>query len=210
MGTFNWPINPTTFNAGPIEFQVDGIDTIVSVDTVTPALSTPLPVKVLDGTGVDVDFATETTLASILVDTTSLAAEDFATETTLASVLSDTTAIKGKDFATETTLAAASAKLPATLGQKTGANSMAVVLASDTTLPLPSGAATEATLASLLAKTMGTPVNFTYDEVALTYVPSGNGVGEIATVVWKLATVTQKTATFTYDGSNKLTGVVWS
>ncbi len=59
--------------------------------------------------------------------------------------------------ATETTLAAASAKLPATLGQKAMTASMAVVVASDqsaipttvASLPLPSGAATEATLAKL-------------------------------------------------------------
>ena len=49
-----------------------------------------------------------------------------ATEATLAS-------IDGKDFATETTLAAQSAKLPASLGQKNSAGSLAVVLASDQT-----------------------------------------------------------------------------
>jgi len=44
------------------------------------------------------------------------------------------TTLNAKDFATETTLAAMSAKLPATLGQKTMANSMAVVIASDQTV----------------------------------------------------------------------------
>lgn len=48
------------------------------------------------------------------------------------------------DGATETTLAAASAKLPASLGSKLSAASLSVVLASDGTLPLPSGAATSA------------------------------------------------------------------
>lgn len=65
--------------------------------------------------------------------------------------------------ATETTLAAASAKLPATLGQKTMANSLAVVLASDqstvaisaASLPLPTGAATSAKQPAL--GTAGTP-----------------------------------------------------
>lgn len=63
--------------------------------------------------------------------------------------------------ATEATLAAASAKLPATLGQKAMAASMAVAIASDqsavpvsvASLPLPSGAATETTLAALNTKT---------------------------------------------------------
>ncbi len=85
--------------------------------------------------------------------------------------------------ATESTLAAQSAKLPATLGQKTSANSMAVVVASDQsaipvsgsvtvsgtvaatqsgtwnitnvsgTVSLPTGAATETTLAAINTKT---------------------------------------------------------
>lgn len=72
---------------------------------------------------------------------------------------------------TEATLAAMSAKLPATLGQKTMANSFAVTIASDQsavpasqsgtwhignitgTVSLPTGAATEATLAGIKAKT---------------------------------------------------------
>jgi hypothetical protein len=49
-----------------------------------------------------------------------------------------------------------------------------------------------------------------YDEIVLTYVPSGNGAGEIQTVVYKLATVTQATLTLSYDSSNKLSGVVKS
>ena len=71
--------------------------------------------------------------------------------------------IIAKDFATETTLAAMSAKLPATIGQKAMAASLAVVIASDqsalpvtgtffqatqpisaASLPLPTGASTEA------------------------------------------------------------------
>lgn len=47
-----------------------------------------------------------------------------------------------------------------------------------------------------------------YDEVALTYVAAGNGVGQIQTAVYKLATVTVRTLTLSYDGSNRLSGVV--
>jgi hypothetical protein len=54
-----------------------------------------------------------------------------ATETTLAAILVDTTSLDGKDFATETTLAALSSKLPAVLGQTTMANSLAVTIASN-------------------------------------------------------------------------------
>jgi sulfur carrier protein ThiS len=50
-----------------------------------------------------VDFATETTLATLLTETT-FTSTDFATETTLASLLTEAT-FSGTDFATETTLA---------------------------------------------------------------------------------------------------------
>lgn len=52
--------------------------------------------------------------------------------------------------ATETTLAAASAKLPATLGQKTSANSLAIVVASDqSAIPVTSGAASSSAVTSV-------------------------------------------------------------
>jgi hypothetical protein len=53
------------------------------------------------------------------------------------------------NYALETTQLALSAKLPASLGAKTNAGSLSVVLATDATLPLPTGAATEATLQSV-------------------------------------------------------------
>lgn len=49
-----------------------------------------------------------------------------------------------------------------------------------------------------------------YNEIDFTYVPSGNGVGQIQTAVYKLASSTVATLTFTYDGTNKLTSVVKS
>ena len=46
-----------------------------------------------------------------------------------------------------------------------------------------------------------------YDEIVLTYVAAGNGAGEIETVTYKLATVTQATLTLSYNDDNKLSGV---
>ena len=46
-----------------------------------------------------------------------------------------------------------------------------------------------------------------YDEVVTTYV---GATTKIDTVVYKLATVTVKTLTFTYDGSDRLTNVIAS
>lgn len=49
-----------------------------------------------------------------------------------------------------------------------------------------------------------------YDEVDLTYVPSGNGAGQIATVVYKLESITVATVTMTYNSDNKLVSSVRS
>lgn len=49
----------------PIAFVLDGVDTEVSQDTVTPANSIPLPVINLDANGIPLDYATETTLLKI-------------------------------------------------------------------------------------------------------------------------------------------------
>jgi hypothetical protein len=43
----------------PIQFVLDGVDTEVEEDTAVPANSLPLPVKVLDSSGAELDFATE-------------------------------------------------------------------------------------------------------------------------------------------------------
>lgn len=47
-----------------------------------------------------------------------------------------------------------------------------------------------------------------FDEIDLTYVPSGNGVGEIQTATYKLAGVTVNILTLSYDSSNRLSSVV--
>lgn len=73
---------------------------------------------------------------------------------------------------------------------------------------LPSGASTESTLTSLLNKTAGALIPVSYDELALTYVTVGNGIGQVATVVYKAATVTVATLTLSYDANDKLVGVV--
>ena len=99
---------------------------------------------------------------------------------------------------------------------------------------LPAGAATETTLATVststattatntgaiatntaatntaLSRLSGSLVPTAYNEVDLTYVTSGNGVGQIATAVYKLAGATVKTLTLTYDASNNLSTVVAS
>lgn len=46
-----------------------------------------------------------------------------------------------------------------------------------------------------------------YDLIELTYITSGNGVGEIGTVVYSLDSVPVKTLTLTYDSNSKLISV---
>jgi hypothetical protein len=56
----------------------------------------------------------------------------------------------------------------------------------------------------------GSLVTDKYNELELTYVASGNGVGEIETVIFKQDGTTVATLTLSYNGDNKLVGVVKS
>jgi hypothetical protein len=49
-----------------------------------------------------------------------------------------------------------------------------------------------------------------YDEIDLTYVVAGNGVGQVKTATYYKATVAVATLTLTYDAANNLTKVVRS
>jgi len=46
-----------------------------------------------------------------------------------------------------------------------------------------------------------------YDSIELTYVSSGNGIGEVETVTYKLSSTTVATLTLSYDAQNRLSGV---
>lgn len=50
---FNWPA--TISSSGPIQFNLNGVTTVVSEDTGTPANSRPLPVTILSGGGANLD-----------------------------------------------------------------------------------------------------------------------------------------------------------
>ena len=69
---------------------------------------------------------------------------------------------------------------------------------------------TSATATELANKLAGALVTSAFDYIALTYVPSGPGVGEVQTAVYKsggaLGT-TVATLTLAYDGSNRLSSV---
>ena len=46
-----------------------------------------------------------------------------------------------------------------------------------------------------------------YDSISLTYVTTGNGIGEIETVTYELSSSTVATLTLSYDVNNKLSTV---
>lgn len=246
--TINSDGTPTT---GPLSYKLDGVTTQVTKDTITPANNRPLPVELVNASGVinvtagdlnvqlshlganydstrigdgttllgitgsgeakvsvtsalpagannigQVDVAssalptgaaTEATLSALNAKFSSLGQKAMAASAPVV-IASDQSAIPASQSgtwninnisgavslptgaATEATLAAMSAKLPATLGQKAMAASLAVVVASDQsaipasqsgtwninnisgTVSLPTGASTEATLSALSAK----------------------------------------------------------
>jgi len=85
ISNFSWPVNPST--SGPVQFILDGNTEVVTQDTVTPANSIPLPVTVLDASGVPTDVARESKQDVQIVEAVStntkldtLNATDFATE----------------------------------------------------------------------------------------------------------------------------------
>ena len=49
-----------------------------------------------------------------------------------------------------------------------------------------------------------------YDQIDLTYVAAGNGVGKIETVLYKKSSVTLMTLTLSYDSDDRLSSVVKS
>lgn len=121
------------------------------------------------------------------------------------------TSLNSKDFATQATLAA----LLVELALKADLTETQPV--SQSSQPLPTGAATEATvsasdskLADLNARLGGSLAPVEHDELEITYVVAGNGIGEVETVLYKLAAATVATLTLSYDASNRLISVVKS
>jgi len=120
-----------------VQFSLNAVTTTVSQDTVTVGNSRPLPVRILANDGSTFDpnsLATETTLTNVDTSAANI-------DTTLSNI--------------------SGTQLPAGLGQALMAASFPVVIASDqstlpvsaASLPLPTGAATEATLSAINTKT---------------------------------------------------------
>lgn len=173
MITYLWPPQSVSVSVPPIEFSFNGVDTTVSRDTTTPANSRPLPTILLDSVGAVATPLTDAQLRASAVPVsgplTDIQLRAAAVPVSASSLPLPTGAATSANQALEITelqdieadVEAMSAKLPATLGQKTSAASMAVAIASDqsaipvtgtfwqatqpvsaASLPLPTGAAT--------------------------------------------------------------------
>ncbi|KHD88844.1 MAG: hypothetical protein OM95_06930 [Bdellovibrio sp. ArHS] len=116
---------------GPTQFVLDGNDVEVEEDTANAANNKPLPTKLFDSTNNPINPSTIESVNDV--------------ET---AVLAVDTTIQGIDFATETTLASLEAKVLSDTQLRASP-----VPISASSLPLPTGAATEATLSSIDTKT---------------------------------------------------------
>ena len=133
MAIYVYPPVSLSITSGPTSFVKDGATVTVNEDTGTPANSRPLPIKVLDGSGVEVGLATE--------------AKQDVGNTSLSSIDAELVNLNAKDFAT-------SAKQDALLAElQLKADLTETQPVSLAAVPLPAGAATEATLALIKAKT---------------------------------------------------------
>lgn len=65
-------------------------------------------------------------------------------------------------------------------------------------------------LDDLNARLPGGLVPAEFDEIDLTYIVSGNGIGQVGTAIYKLASSTVATLTLTYDSSDRLISTVKS
>ena len=133
------------------------------------------------------------------------------TETTLASILAKIIAAPSTE-AKQDTLNTTLGTILTELQLKSDLSETQPVSAAS--LPLPSGASTEATLANadttLTDRLSGSLVPAKFDYIALTYVAAGNGEGEVETAVYKTGGsggATQATLTLTYDADNKVSTV---
>jgi len=121
------------------------------------------------------------------------------------------------DAAAEASLASIDAKLPGPLGAHVIAASLAVNIASDQTvpvsvasLPLPSGAATEATLSAFSDKTAGALVPEAFDYIEIAYVGITTDIDTVEYKTGGAGGTLVATLTMGYDGSNRLSSVTRS
>lgn len=221
--------NVTVVVTPEVSFSLDGVKTSVLLDTTTPSNSTPMPVSLVQASGSIIDPATEATLQNAETAVTSIDGKTPALGQAVAAasvpviLASDQALPLPAGAATEVTLStidtttqSIDGKTPA-LGQALSAASVPVVIASDQTvgvsvssLPLPTGAATEASLAAFSSKSAAGLVPNAFDSIVQTYITVGNGIGQVGIVEYKtggIAGTLIATLTLVYDAQDRLASV---
>lgn len=161
---------PVSINSFDSSFELNGVSTKVSMDTNTPANSTPMPIIPLDASGNVASLATEATLLDVETELQTANATlsnilgiDFATDQTSLAIESQLqtanaslTSIAAEDFATETTLQSVDAELQSANATLTSLDSKD--FATETTLQSIDGKdfATETTLQVVAGKDFAT------------------------------------------------------
>ena len=207
MKTFIWPALPIdTTGLATSANQVLEIAQLTAINANTDGIEAALA-----------PLATEATVATLLTDT-----QLRASPVPVSGPLTDTelraTAVPVSGPLTDTELRATAVPVS---GPLTDAELRAsAVPVSAASLPLPSGAATEAKQDAQIAadalfagKTAAALVPEAFDYMDLTYVGAGNGQGEIATVVYKdggSGGTTVATITLAYNVDNKISSVTRS
>ncbi len=177
----------TSLTASPIEINVDGVATTVNLDTIVPASSIPVPVQIING-------AAAGTVDQGLPNTIANAWPVLPTDGTNSQAFTAGSEAQVSDATSHTSLASIDGKLNS-LGQKLMAASAPVVIASDQsaipasqsgtwnindisgTISLPTGAATEATLATLDGKV--TACNTGAVTISAALPAGGNTIGAV-------------------------------
>jgi hypothetical protein len=187
-----------------IQFVKDSVTVNVTEDTVTPANNVALPaMNFIIQDGVPLPVNKNTTNSGLTV---AIPVEDFGVNNTLtfmSDIVQEINLTPSSNFGVP-----ALAYSPLVNKYKTlsvDVNNALKVSAAD--LPLPLGAATELAQSDLLYKTPSAIVTVSHDEIVTTYV---GATTDINTVVYKEAGNVVSTLTFSYDGSNRLIGVVRS
>jgi hypothetical protein len=163
MSDFHWPnkvnvINtvpvPVTVTGALVSFNLDAVETTVSQDTAVPANSTPLPVQILNSVGVATPLATEATLSTLNGKVTAC---NTGAVVVSSSALPTGAATEAKQDTGNTSVASIDTKTPALVAGRVPVDGSGVTQpVSAASLPLPTGAATEATLAALAAEDFAT------------------------------------------------------
>lgn len=163
MATFIYPLTPVTVSTGDLATEATLLDVVTAVESIDTKVATEATLAALDAKVTAVNTGAVVVSSSALPTGAATEAKQDALAVTLSAIDTATTN-------TETNTASIDTKTP-NLGQTAAAGSVPVVLANDQTLPLPSGASTEATLSALNAKV--TAVNTGAVVVSSSALPSG-------------------------------------